>query len=360
MRCPTVNELPAPPDGRTGWPWTEGTGPPEGPPRPGADWPRISIVTPSYNRVEYLEETIRSVLLQGYPDLEYIIIDGASTDGTVDLIRKYEPWLAHWVSEPDKCQSEAINKGLRRATGAVLAYINTDDVYTPGALQHVGRAFARPNVDWLSGPGRLFGPGVGPGYTWPRRPWRKRWQWFVRNRLCQPSTFWRREVTDAIGGFTTDLKISMDYDYWLRMVVAGYSLRWTETVLCRFRIHSGSITGAWGGGFATEDETVRARYEDALTDRERRLAARARRQVQARRFRWRGWRRAWGGQWRQSLRDFGRTVRTCPRMLLSPKTWAVPALALAVALVSPFRRRAAGDDSEESDTTGGTEPSGSS
>jgi len=117
----------------------------------GQPWPRISIVTPSYNQGQFIEETIRSVLLQGYPDLEYIIVDGASTDCSVDIIRRYEPWLAHWESEPDRGQSHAINKGLDRTTGSVAAYLNSDDLYLPGALHHVGECALKSDFDVLVG-----------------------------------------------------------------------------------------------------------------------------------------------------------------------------------------------------------------
>ena len=117
MRCPTINELPSPPPGKRGWPWTE-----DSPQLPdtmpdGSPWPKISIVTPSLNQGPFIEETIRSVLLQGYPNLEYIIMDGGSTDESIEIIKKYEPWLAYWESEPDRGQSHAINKGFQRASG---------------------------------------------------------------------------------------------------------------------------------------------------------------------------------------------------------------------------------------------------
>ena len=112
MRCPTLKELPPSEAGKTGWPWTE-----ESPQLPdnmpdGSPCPKISIVTPSLNQGQFIEETIRSVLLQGYPNLEYIIIDGGSTDGSVDIIKKYEKWLAYWITEPDRDQGHAINKGF--------------------------------------------------------------------------------------------------------------------------------------------------------------------------------------------------------------------------------------------------------
>src|SRR5688572_28969334 len=108
MRCPMLSDLPAPPPGKTGWPWTEETFQlPEAMPD-GKRWPRISIVTPSYNQGQFIEETIRSVLLQCYPNLEYIVIDGGSTDDSVEIIEKYKSWLTYWVSEPDKGQVDAI------------------------------------------------------------------------------------------------------------------------------------------------------------------------------------------------------------------------------------------------------------
>ncbi|GAI34604.1 unnamed protein product, partial [marine sediment metagenome] len=152
MRSPTLTHLPPPPAGKTGWPWIE-----ESPQLPdtlpdGSLWPRVSIITPSYNQGQFIEETIRSVLLQGYANLEYIIMDGGSTDDSVEIIRKYEPWLTYWVSEPDRGQAHAIDKGFARSTGEILAWLNSDDTYLPGAIAKSVRLLNDdPNAEAICG-----------------------------------------------------------------------------------------------------------------------------------------------------------------------------------------------------------------
>ena len=152
MRCPTLSELPPPPSGKTGWPWTQAS--PQLPDQmpDGAEWPKISIVTPNYNYGRFIEETIRSVLLQGYPNLEYIVIDGNSTDNSVEIIKKYEPWLTYWVSEKDKGQANAINRGINLATGEWFNWINSDDILLQNAfLTLVKIAQLVDNPKWISG-----------------------------------------------------------------------------------------------------------------------------------------------------------------------------------------------------------------
>lgn len=151
----TLKDLPSPPPEKSGWPWTEQSHrivekmPDE------TDWPRITIVTPNYNYGEFIEETIRSVLLQGYPNLEYIIIDGGSTDNSVEIIKKYDKWLSYWVSENDQGQSNAINKGLSMATGEWFNWLNSDDLLMPNSLINfakISRIVAE--AKWISG-GRI-------------------------------------------------------------------------------------------------------------------------------------------------------------------------------------------------------------
>ena len=143
MRCPNLEELPPSPPGKTGWPWTQGSKTLGNAMPDGNSWPKISIVTPSFNQGKYIEETIRSVLLQGYPDIEYIVIDGGSMDASLDIIKKYERWLTYWVSEPDKGQSHAINKGFAKSSGEIYAYINSDDFYCPSAFGTVAPMFEK-------------------------------------------------------------------------------------------------------------------------------------------------------------------------------------------------------------------------
>src|SRR5262249_45830023 len=132
---------------KAGWPWAAEIQNFPQMMSDGRNWPRISIVTPSYNQGRYIEETIRSVLLQGYPNLEYIIIDGGSTDETIEIIERYHDGLTFWSSEPDNGQSHALNKGFARATGQILAWINSDDMYLPGAFARIATAFEHDRVD---------------------------------------------------------------------------------------------------------------------------------------------------------------------------------------------------------------------
>ena len=148
-RTRMIDDLPAPPADKTGWPWTD-TGIDSVP--PDQAWPSFSIITPSYNQGQFLEETIRSILLQGIPNLEVIVMDGGSQDQSREILEKYGPWLTHWVSEPDKGQSHAINKGWERATGDWMAYLNSDDMYFPGALKAVAMATQHdPSIAALAG-----------------------------------------------------------------------------------------------------------------------------------------------------------------------------------------------------------------
>lgn len=235
-----MNDLPPPLSGRSGWPWIDkGSRFPASLPR-GRNRPLISIVTPSFNQAQYLESTIRSVLLQGYPHLEYIIIDGGSTDGSVDIIRKYEPWLAYWVSEKDEGQAHAVNKGFERAGGDILAWLNSDDQYCRDALPRVAEIFLEnPELDlvygdceMINGADRVIDYIKGrPGALADLLAW---------DFIPQPSAFFRRRAWEAVGGLDADLRYILDFDLWIRMLLGGTKSRYVPMVLSRFRWHGES------------------------------------------------------------------------------------------------------------------------
>ena len=243
MRCPTLAELPAPPGGRTGWPWTVETPQITHAMPDGTPWPQVTVVTPSYNQGEFVEETIRSVLLQGYPDLEYMIVDGGSTDGTVAVVRKYERWLAHWVSEPDRGQSDAINKGWSLAKGDILAYLNSDDTYMPGAVQTAAAFLGQhPDVGMVHG-----GCNIIDEHSRLKQRYRTG-DFKIEKVLCgspspiaQPSAFVRRAVIDDVGPLDVDMDMAMDLDLWVRIALR-YSIAHIPQVLANARFHPGTKT----------------------------------------------------------------------------------------------------------------------
>ena len=195
----------------------------------GSRWPKISIVTPSLNQGQFIEEAIRSVLGQGYPCLEYVIIDGNSSDGSVDVIRTYEQQLTYWVSEPDHGQYDAINKGFSKTSGDIMAWLNSDDKYTPWAFSVVADIFATlPQVEWLTTAcaltwdqwGRAVKWGARGGYN--RRAFFKgsnlpNLSWHSTGWIQQESTFWRRSLWERAGSRIDDFfKLAGDFDLWAR------------------------------------------------------------------------------------------------------------------------------------------------
>lgn len=234
---------------------------------PDANYPRISIVTPSYNQGQFIEQTIRSVLLQNYPNLEYIIIDGGSTDNTVETIEKYEQYITYWVSEPDRGQSHAINKGFARCTGEIMAWLNSDDLYLPSALKTIARIFSeRPNIDLVTGAGisyqeetkeaipiRACGTGIYPTTALMLAQ---------HGCIAQHSTFWRRSTWQQLGSIREDLHYAMDQEFFLRCCDAKCKFYLTAEPLAVFRQYSGQKT-ACGNRYVEDSDRVIAEFKIA-------------------------------------------------------------------------------------------------
>lgn len=256
-----LNQLPPSPKGKSGWPWTKESRPLSPVWKNGTEWPKISIVTPSYNQGQFLEETIRSVLLQNYPNLEYIIMDGGSTDNSVEIIKKYEPWLTYWVSERDEGQADAISRGFERATGDIIAWLNSDDYYLKGAFFSASIAF-KQNIT-----ADLF---VG-GYEWVRESGKIVTKYYTLiqdsdslvcagQRFGQMSCFWKREAFFAVGGLDTKLQFCFDYDLFLKLTARNMPVA-IDRIIAAYREHDAAKSSTiWNNIGLVEESQIRDKY----------------------------------------------------------------------------------------------------
>jgi len=209
---------------------------------------KISIITPSYNQAAFIERTIQSVLEQNYPDLEYIVMDGGSTDGTVEILKKYSDRII-WKSEKDHGQSDAINKGLKMATGDIVAYLNSDDTYEPGALQRVAEFFKNnPDAEWAYGKCKIINENdreIRKPITAYKNLLSKKYSYkklLAENFISQPAAFWKRQIHSEIGFFDENEHFCMDYEFWLR-IGQKYPAGVIDGYLANFRYHANSKSG---------------------------------------------------------------------------------------------------------------------
>ena len=237
-----INDLPKPPKDKIGFPWT--TADADLTLRdPSVNLPKITIVTPSFNQGQYIEETIRSILLQGYPNLEYIVIDGGSTDETVEILTKYDKFITFWVSERDAGQSDAINKGLARATGEVFNWINSDDILASNTLWELANAFLKnPTAHAVCGYYFFMGDNVPKTSKQRLAIFTELEKTLASGTMSQPSLFWRMSVIRDLKVVNTHLNYTMDWEMWHRfwLCVDAPKVVLIETVLAHFRWHDTS------------------------------------------------------------------------------------------------------------------------
>ena len=224
---------------------------------------KLSIVTPSYNQGRFLEETLLSVLNQGYDNLEYIVIDGGSSDNSVDIIKKYEHRLAYWVSEKDRGQVHAINKGLEKVTGDVFGFVNSDDLYFPGTFNAVMKYFHdHPKSEWVCGDTEMFGEGHSTEMIHSVVPKSAAHVLSWAYTAPQPGHFWKTELVRS--GFQERWNYDFDHDMYVRLLLNGHKCEHLPIAMARYRLHAVSKTIAEGHRQIEEFDQIAEFYEPQL------------------------------------------------------------------------------------------------
>lgn len=240
---------------------------------------RSYIIIPSYNQGQYIEETLKSVLNQNYEGVRIIVIDGGSTDNSIDVIEKYESDIYYWISEPDRGQTHAINKGLEQVKEGVWSYLNSDDLLAPESLEKLAIAFKDPEVQWVGGISTIFDGSEEKGIIDPKLPYSDKdiiSPWSRHHKYvfpCSNVSFMRKEVIDQIGAFDESLDYSMDIEYYTRAYFAGINPYYIDDVLGYWRWHKESKTMNRGlaYGFRQDEILIAKKYQKKLSNNDQKI-----------------------------------------------------------------------------------------
>ncbi len=229
-------------------------------------WPKISVIVPSFNQGQFLERTLRSIVQQQYPNLELIVIDGGSTDNSVEIIRKYENFIDYWVSEVDGSQTQGLIKGFNQATGDILCWLNSDDLYEKDTLFEVGSYFrSHPDADALYGGTTYIDENDRVMFVRKEFSFNDYMLFYSGNFIPSPSMFWRRNIYDHVGGLDTDFDLAMDADLWIRFHKAGGKIGYIPKLVSRTRFYPACKTARMRRQTKTEFHSIFRRYNHHIS-----------------------------------------------------------------------------------------------